>query len=410
MSAAACSHALVRDYLTRFGYRAALSALDAARPLNDTDITSRSDLVRTLQLQEPWRASGRNSNRSTLLEHVVNGRLAECARKIRGTTDSEDDGDDSDEADSDNEESQRPTVSVSLPPQLSAPLPRPTSGRPASARPARPDSAIGARTPNIVGGRVFGPVGVTELPSKVAAKLAAAPEEASRAAGGISAPPLVAKAVGFSGCSKERIIVRPGDCHGGVISLEFLDGCEVLILDWSSQVTIDACNACRILIGPVDGSIMVRESVSMHISAVCRQLRCRDCSDCVLRLFTLGPVIESSQRMTFGPWNAAYPQLSRQFSAARLDPAAENLWHTVHDFNDPENRLQPANWWRDEADSTASWTVSVVPGDDTGSVYGRAENPVDRASASPRHLTRVSSRLVVEPAGVASCRLRVCFR
>ena len=45
---------------------------------------------------------------------------------------------------------------------------------------------------------------------------------------------------------------------------------------------------------------------------------------------------------------------------AGAEDAEPALWHAVHDFNDPESRLQPSNWWRDEADSTASWTVSAV--------------------------------------------------
>ena len=44
------SHALVREYLVRRGYRKALGELDAARPVSAGDITSRADIAQSLPL------------------------------------------------------------------------------------------------------------------------------------------------------------------------------------------------------------------------------------------------------------------------------------------------------------------------------------------------------------------------
>ena len=447
------SHALVREYLARRGYRKALAELDAARPPSAGDVTSRADITQSLRLEELLRASRTSrGSLSTLLEHVVDARLADCARRIRGSTDSESDDsesdrgragggateDDGDTNDSDSDEGGgRPTLAVSLP--MGGPLERvrapaasaasaastastarPASGRPASARPAsgrpataRPSSAIGARTPNTVGGRAYGPVTVGELPSTSRARTLAvgaaggglADGQPGAAADGSAA--LAPKAISFTGRNSERLVVRPGEVNGGTVELEFLEGCEVLVLDWSAQVTVDACTSCKLLLGPVDGSVMLRECVGVSVAAVCRQLRCRDCDSCEMRLFTFGPIIESSQRMAFGAWNAAYPQLSRHFAAARLDPAAPNKWAEVHDFNDPGGCT---NWRTLADDAGAAWIVDVVPGDIGGALFGRHENPVAARQAAAAAARPVAVAVDLAAAGARRCALRLQFR
>jgi len=44
------------------------------------------------------------------------------------------------------------------------------------------------------------------------------------------------------------------------------------------------------------------------------------------------PSIEDSKRLTFRPFNVAYPHLSAHFASAGLDPLT-NTWDTVHDYN-----------------------------------------------------------------------------
>lgn len=439
------SHALVREYLVRRGYRKALGELDAARPVSAGDITSRADIAQSLRLEELLRASRTaRGTLSTMLEHVVDARLADCARRIRGSTDSDsddsesdkgrtwnDDDDDDNDEENGNGDGNRPTLSVSLP--MGGPLgqhlpsaqsrplrstsarpasARPQSGRPASARPqsdrpasARPDSAIGARTPHTVGGRAFGPITVSELPSTTRARTMAASGGGGGGVGDFETKPAVnpAKAISFTGRRSERIVISPGEVNGGTVSLEFLDSCDVLVLDWSSQVTVDACTSCRLLFGPVDGSVMLRECVGLHVSAVCRQLRCRDCDTCELRLFTLGPIIESSQRMTFGRWNVAYPKLASHFAAASINPRMENKWSEVHDFNDPGGNTN----WSTLVDGP-TWTIAVVPGDEEGVLHGRCENPIPQHGLLVTRCARVT--VSCTPSGERSCMLQLRFR
>jgi protein XRP2 len=175
----------------------------------------------------------------------------------------------------------------------------------------------------------------------------------------------------------ERLVVQPGELNGGCCELSDLVDCEVLVLDWTQQVTIDGCHGCRVLLGPVDGSLMLRECSGVRLSAVCRQLRTRDCDECVLRLFTLKPIIESSTRMSFGPWNAAYPKLAVHLAKANIDPEAFRCkWFAVHDFNEPELApgATPANWALLPVDTFGErWAVELEL---LTKDHGASENPL----------------------------------
>ena len=72
------------------------------------------------------------------------------------------------------------------------------------------------------------------------------------------------------------------------------------------QVTVEDCHNCTVLLGPVDGSVMLRGCTKVEVWVVCRQFRTRDCRDCTARLFTPAPIVESSSEMRFAPWNAGY--------------------------------------------------------------------------------------------------------
>lgn len=79
--------ALVREYLSRKGYKQALAELDAARPRSESDLSSRSELIKELRLE---RLVKRNRERrkplSTMLE-VVAEHLLLRERGLRGVSD-----------------------------------------------------------------------------------------------------------------------------------------------------------------------------------------------------------------------------------------------------------------------------------------------------------------------------------
>ena len=177
------------------------------------------------------------------------------------------------------------------------------------------------------------------------------------------------------------------------------------------QVTFDDCRDCKVMVGPVDGSLMVRNCKGMSVHAICRQVggshrtlrtprpprstpprsvhirpapthttpppphwpattarsdprapqyRTRDCADTTSCLYTLGPIIESSTRMRFAPWAGGYPKLESQLKAARLSPHVEpNAWGRVHDFNDPDGASASRNWSLLSPSEVDAWSTPV---------------------------------------------------
>ena len=128
-------------------------------------------------------------------------------------------------------------------------------------------------------------------------------------------------------------MLREGEVRGQSCELSELRECTVLVLDWSAQVTLDDCHDCQVLSGPVDGSLFVRNSSKLRVTAACRQLRLRDCADCTLSLFAHSAAIEACDRIVFGAWNGAYAGLAAHFAAAKLEPGGRNRYDRVHDFN-----------------------------------------------------------------------------
>jgi len=123
-----------------------------------------------------------------------------------------------------------------------------------------------------------------------------------------------------------------GELNGATVELEGLRECTVLLLDWTSQVTIDKCVGCTFVLGPVSGSVFLRDSSGCTLSAPCRQLRTRGCEACDLFVHTLGPVVETSAGIRFERYNVSYPGQAAHFKRAGLD-VAKNNWAEVYDFN-----------------------------------------------------------------------------
>ena len=193
----------------------------------------------------------------------------------------------------------------------------------------------------------------------------------------------------------ERLVLREGEVRGQSCELSELRECTVLVLDWSAQVTLDDCHDCQVLIGPVDGSLFVRNSSKLRVTAACRQLRLRDCVDCTLSLFAHSAAIEACDRIVFGAWNGAYAGLSAHFAAAKLEPGGRNRYDRVHDFNAdddakaaapraPRWSLQPEGAWAlwEVADAGAA-VENPVPRTDSFATAAAAARPATAPAAVP---------------------------
>lgn len=166
------------------------------------------------------------------------------------------------------------------------------------------------------------------------------------------------------GCLAERDFV-----------IEDCKGVTVVECNTSSQVQVDACVKCKILIGPCQGSAFVRDCEDCTFSIVARQLRVRDCKNCTFYLYTnTEPVIESSKALSFAPFNAAYAGLSSQFKMADFPPE-ENLWYAIFNFN--EDDADSASHWKEQpASDWVAWELPEV-------AAGPVENPVPRDARAP---------------------------
>ena len=266
--------ALVREYLSRKGYKNALAELDKERPRSSSDLTSRVEIMKELKLE---RLVKHNRDRvqplSTMLE-ILAENLLQSERSLRPVAQGP---------------GPAPTTSLTLP-----------QGGPLHPRPARPFAG-------------------TTSPGKFHATCSELPSRQER---GDPTSTRASEASNFtlSGQRGAQLAVRAGTLNGSPCDLSGLHDCEILIGDWSSQVTVDDCSGCLLLIGPVGGSVMLRNCSRMQVTAACQQYRCRDCADCTSHVFTLGAVVENSSQMRFGPWNANYDGAS-----AGIEPCVAHL-------------------------------------------------------------------------------------
>ncbi|KAK1935054.1 Protein XRP2 [Phytophthora citrophthora] len=195
----------------------------------------------------------------------------------------------------------------------------------------------------------------------------------------------------FRNKKNENLMKLPGQIEGQPFDISDLEGCTVLVLDHINQVQIDNLSNCRVFVGPSSESVFVRNCSNCVFTIACKQLRTRDCSSCSIYLYSLtDPIIETSQDITFAPFNGAYCGIERNFTDARLEPT-NNHWSQVYDFNDPDKT--GANWRiLKQEEEVVPWVVDIephVPGAATS--LGACVNPVARDSGFVQYVDSSSS-------------------
>jgi len=88
----------------------------------------------------------------------------------------------------------------------------------------------------------------------------------------------------------------------------------------------------------------VPSSPSPLAGSCSKQLRTRDCINCVVHLYAkTDPIVEKSHGMTFRPFNGCYPRLDAHFRAAGLD-ARYSHWRRVFDFSADDGSMPRPHW------------------------------------------------------------------
>ncbi|POM69618.1 Putative dolichyl-phosphate beta-glucosyltransferase [Phytophthora palmivora] len=195
----------------------------------------------------------------------------------------------------------------------------------------------------------------------------------------------------FRNQKNETLMKLPGQIEGQPFDISDLEGCTVMLLDHINQVQIDNLSNCRVFVGPSSEAVFVRNCTNCVFTIACKQLRTRDCSSCSIYLYSLtDPIIETSQQITFAPFNGAYCGIERNFTDAHLEPA-NNHWSQVYDFNDPDK--SGVNWRiLKQEEEAAPWVVDIesqVPGAATS--LGACVNPVARDSGFIKYTDSSSS-------------------
>ena len=130
----------------------------------------------------------------------------------------------------------------------------------------------------------------------------------------------------FRDKESETLWKRPGDINGMDFMVRNLENCIVHIFDHTAQIIVDDCKNTHFFIGPVKGSIFFRDCSNCTITVACGQFRCRDLYESTIYLYVASdPIIESSNNLTFAPYNLAYPLLGEHVKSAGFDPN-QNKW------------------------------------------------------------------------------------
>ena len=119
---------------------------------------------------------------------------------------------------------------------------------------------------------------------------------------------MMAEFLSFKDKTEGTHVKRRGDVNGQSFTITNLKNCHAYVMDFSDQVLVDGVENCQILIGPSSDSVFLRNVSNCTLFIACKQFRCRDCTSCTVSLYSMTePVVESSSRIHFCPYNAAYP-------------------------------------------------------------------------------------------------------
>jgi hypothetical protein len=190
------------------------------------------------------------------------------------------------------------------------------------------------------------------------------------------------------------LVKHPGQINGLQFLIEDLDGCTVHVMDRSECTTVDYCNDCVIVLGPVEGSLFVRNCKNVVIHAACRQFRARECENCEVHLWcATEPVIEASHGITFSTWDVAYPKLGEHFRALKMDPLDNHFGNEkkIFDFHKDDPAYPLPHYTVAEP---SPFKVMVLESPE----HGEPENPVPLPDGSAWAPARLGSPPKASPA------------
>lgn len=135
------------------------------------------------------------------------------------------------------------------------------------------------------------------------------------------------------GAEKCRCSKVKRSLQGQSFLVEDCFACDIRLLDHMSQVQIDACEDCTFVIGPVAGSIFIRDCSRCTFLVCGQQLRTRDCTDIkLLTHLVTQPIIEQTQQCSVAPWTVMYDNAAEHLAISGVTPDP-TVWDNVYDFS-----------------------------------------------------------------------------
>ena len=121
----------------------------------------------------------------------------------------------------------------------------------------------------------------------------------------------------------------PGSIQGQAFDISDCNGADLKVLDNTDMVQIDNCKGCKMFIAAAGDSVFIRDCSDCVVTVACKQLRTRDCKNCTFYLYAkTEPIIETSNGMTFAPFNGSYKGHHEAMMAAGLI-VNQRLWFTI---------------------------------------------------------------------------------
>lgn len=214
---------------------------------------------------------------------------------------------------------------------------------------------------------------------------------------------------------QDRTVVRvPGSINGQQFMIRNCTNCVIFLLDHMATITIDKCVDCQFILGPVKGSLFLRNCKDCRCLCPCQQFRTRDCSKTDVFLFCqTQPIIEASFRMRFGCYQFHYEGLDKQFKNAGLE-VMNNTWDTIYDFT-PSPETGP-NWSLIPEDTKIEDIIRLATEADEEGDSAGGDGVLNRLTLPKDMTLKTNPELSIVPmtagergkAGDESCFLAIC--
>ena len=89
--------------------------------------------------------------------------------------------------------------------------------------------------------------------------------------------------------SNSTIVKKISEINGDALRLQNNKSCVIMIMDYSSSVSIQECTDCSIFIAPCQGSIIIRKCSNVNIISASAQLRITDVMNSSFFVFSSTP-------------------------------------------------------------------------------------------------------------------------